>query len=75
MLFVPASPLVGNIEQEFDAAKLANSGDSADSARAIKVFGEVNAPAHLLTSQTPHLSMWSCALAVLLATRALSKFA
>lgn len=44
MLFVPASPLVGNIEQEFDAAKLANSGDSADSARAIKVFGEVNAP-------------------------------
>ncbi|WP_330472112.1 SLBB domain-containing protein [Vibrio harveyi] len=44
VLFVPASPLVGNIEQEFDAAKLANSGDSADSASAIKVFGEVNAP-------------------------------
>ncbi|MFN1581787.1 SLBB domain-containing protein [Vibrio rotiferianus] len=44
VLFVPASPLVGNIEQEFDAAKLANSGDSADSAKAIKVFGEVNAP-------------------------------
>lgn len=44
VLFVPASPLVGNIEQVFDAAKLANSGDSADSARAIKVFGEVNAP-------------------------------
>ncbi|WP_154203715.1 SLBB domain-containing protein [Vibrio harveyi] len=44
VLFVPASPLVGNIEQDFDAAKLANSGDSADSARAIKVFGEVNAP-------------------------------
>ncbi|MEZ8985011.1 SLBB domain-containing protein [Vibrio cyclitrophicus] len=43
-LFVPASPLVGNIEQEFDAAKLANSGDSADSRNSIKVFGEVNAP-------------------------------
>lgn len=43
-LFVPASPLVGNIEQEFDPAKLANSGDSADSRIAIKVFGEVNAP-------------------------------
>ncbi|CAK2792120.1 polysaccharide biosynthesis/export protein [Vibrio crassostreae] len=43
-LFVPASPLVGNIEQEFDAAKLANSGDSADTRNAIKVFGEVNAP-------------------------------
>ncbi|MCX2789480.1 SLBB domain-containing protein [Vibrio sp. Sgm 5] len=44
VLFVPASPLVGNIEQEFDAAKLANSGDSADETKAIKVFGEVNAP-------------------------------
>ncbi|WP_198599340.1 SLBB domain-containing protein, partial [Vibrio sp. 10N.261.55.A7] len=43
-LFVPASPLVGNIEQTFDPAKLANSGDSADSRNAIKVFGEVNAP-------------------------------
>ncbi len=43
-LFVPASPLVGNIEQEFDAAKLANAGDSADSRTSIKVFGEVNAP-------------------------------
>ncbi|OCH53043.1 SLBB domain-containing protein [Vibrio sp. ZF57] len=43
-LFVPASPLVSNIEQEFDAAKLANSGDSADSRNSIKVFGEVNAP-------------------------------
>ncbi len=43
-LFVPASPLVGNIEQEFDAAKLTNSGDSADSRNSIKVFGEVNAP-------------------------------
>ncbi len=44
ILFVPASPLVGNVEQEFDAAKLADSGDSADSRQAIKVFGEVNAP-------------------------------
>ncbi|ANQ16988.1 SLBB domain-containing protein [Vibrio natriegens] len=43
-IFVPASPLVGNIEQEFDANKLANAGDSADGRTAIKVFGEVNAP-------------------------------
>ncbi len=43
-VFVPASPLVGNIEQEFDASKLADSGDSADGRTAIKVFGEVNAP-------------------------------
>ncbi|CAH0529958.1 hypothetical protein VHP8226_03686 [Vibrio hippocampi] len=43
-LFVPASPLVGNIEQEFDPAKLADAGDSGDARQAIKVFGEVNAP-------------------------------
>ncbi|WP_252030804.1 SLBB domain-containing protein [Vibrio sp. SCSIO 43135] len=43
-LFVPASPLVSNIEQTFDPAKLADSGDSSDSRSAIKVFGEVNAP-------------------------------
>ncbi|GAB2660075.1 sugar ABC transporter substrate-binding protein [Vibrio panuliri] len=43
-IFVPASPLVGNIEQQFDAAKQANAGDSGDSRTAIKVFGEVNAP-------------------------------
>ncbi|KLN64570.1 SLBB domain-containing protein [Vibrio sp. VPAP30] len=43
-IFIPASPLVGNIEQEFDANKLANAGDSADGRTAIKVFGEVNAP-------------------------------
>ncbi|KZX67689.1 sugar ABC transporter substrate-binding protein [Vibrio sp. HI00D65] len=43
-LFVPASPLVGNIEQEFDPEKVGNSGDSADSRSSIKVFGEVNAP-------------------------------
>ena len=44
VLFVPASPLVGNVEQEFDASKLVDSGDSANSSLAIKVFGEVNAP-------------------------------
>ncbi|MGF1720976.1 SLBB domain-containing protein [Vibrio kyushuensis] len=43
-LFVPASPLVSNIEQDFDPAKLADSGDSADGRSAIKVFGEVHAP-------------------------------
>lgn len=43
-IFVPTSPLVGNIEQEFDSSKLADAGDSADGRTAIKVFGEVNAP-------------------------------
>lgn len=43
-LFVPASPLVGNIEQDFDPNALANAGDSASGTTSIKVFGEVNAP-------------------------------
>ncbi|EKO4003965.1 SLBB domain-containing protein [Vibrio fluvialis] len=43
-LFVPASPLVGNIEQDFNPTALANAGDSASSNMSIKVFGEVNAP-------------------------------
>ncbi|ENN6811459.1 SLBB domain-containing protein [Vibrio fluvialis] len=43
-LFVPASPLVGNIEQDFNPTALANAGDSASSNTSIKVFGEVNAP-------------------------------
>lgn len=43
-LFVPASPLVGNIEQDFDPAAQANGGDSSDHKTGIKVFGEVNSP-------------------------------
>lgn len=43
-IFVPASPLVGNIEQEFNPLSQANSGDSSDPKSAIKVFGEVNSP-------------------------------
>lgn len=43
-LFIPASPMVGNIEQEFDPSKLSQAGDAADGKKAIKVFGEVNAP-------------------------------
>jgi protein involved in polysaccharide export with SLBB domain len=43
-LFIPASPMVGNIEQEFDPSKLSQAGDATDGKKAIKVFGEVNAP-------------------------------
>ena len=35
-LFIPASPMVGNIEQEFDPAKLSQSGDAADGKKASK---------------------------------------
>lgn len=44
VLFVPASPKIGNVEVEFDPAKIADSGDASDKKNAIKVFGEVNSP-------------------------------
>ncbi len=43
-VFVPASPLTGNVQIDFDAATLSKSGDAADAQRAVKVFGEVNTP-------------------------------
>ncbi len=46
-LFIPASPMTGNVEVEFDPSKIADAGDAGDAAndkQAIKVFGEVNSP-------------------------------
>ena len=42
-IFVPASTMIGNIEVDFDPAKIAAGGDSTDK-MAIKVFGEVHKP-------------------------------
>ena len=44
MLFIPASPMIGNVEVEFDPAKTADAGDAAADRKAVKVFGEVNSP-------------------------------
>ena len=44
-IFVPASPLTGKVQVEFDGRTLAASGDGSDEARSVKVFGEVGAPA------------------------------
>jgi protein involved in polysaccharide export with SLBB domain len=44
-VFVPASPLTGNVQIEFDGRTLAAAGDGAEERTAIKVFGEVNTPA------------------------------
>lgn len=44
VIFVPASPLIGNVQVEFDAATLVASGDAGEARDAIKVFGEVNNP-------------------------------
>lgn len=44
VIFVPASPMTGNVEVDFDPSKIADSGDAATDRNAIKVFGEVNSP-------------------------------
>lgn len=44
-VFVPASPLTGNVQIDFDGRTLAQAGDGDDQRTAIKVFGEVNTPA------------------------------
>jgi len=44
VIFVPASPLIGNVQMDFDAATLSASGDGSESGTAIKVFGEVLKP-------------------------------
>lgn len=44
LIFVPASPLIGNVQIEFDAATLSAGGDAGESQQAVKVFGEVNNP-------------------------------
>ncbi|MFT5879372.1 MAG: protein involved in polysaccharide export with SLBB domain [Moritella sp.] len=43
-LFIPASPMTGNVEIEFDPSKIADAGDAANDKQAVKVFGEVNSP-------------------------------
>jgi protein involved in polysaccharide export with SLBB domain len=40
-LFVPSSPLIGNVQAEFDAAAILAGGDASEDKTAIKVFGEV----------------------------------
>ncbi len=44
-VFVPASPLTGNVQIDFDGRTLAQAGDGAEDRTSIKVFGEVNTPA------------------------------
>jgi protein involved in polysaccharide export with SLBB domain len=44
VIFVPASPRVGNVEMPFDASTLSDAGDAGEARTAIKLFGEVNHP-------------------------------
>lgn len=43
-VFVPASPLTGNVQVEFDARTLTAAGDGGEDGQAVKVFGEVHRP-------------------------------
>lgn len=43
-VFVPASPLTGNVEVNFDARTLTAAGDASDKDKAVIVFGEVHRP-------------------------------
>jgi len=43
-IFVPASPLIGNIQVDFDAKTLTAAGDAANDGSSVKVFGEVHRP-------------------------------
>lgn len=40
-IFVPASPLTGNVQIDFDSRTLAAAGDAAEDRSAVRVFGEV----------------------------------
>ncbi len=44
VIFVPASPLIGNVQIDFDARTLSASGDGSGSNSSVKVFGEVLKP-------------------------------
>ena len=44
VLFIPASPLIGNIETNFDPKAMNDKGDASDTKKSIKVFGEVRNP-------------------------------
>ena len=45
VIFVPISPLTGNVQIDFDAATLSRAGDGAEDGKAVRVFGEVANPA------------------------------
>ncbi|RED43800.1 SLBB domain-containing protein [Aestuariispira insulae] len=44
IVFVPASPLIGNVQVNFDAQTLTAAGDGTEDGTAVKVFGEVISP-------------------------------
>lgn len=52
-VFVPASPLTGNVQVDFDARTLTAAGDAGENASSVKVFGEVHRPGTFAFKGTP----------------------
>lgn len=44
IIFVPVSPLLGNVQIDFDARTLLEQGDASDKGQAIQIMGEVHNP-------------------------------
>ena len=44
VIFVPASPLLGNVAQDYDPEKMSAVGDAGQEAVSVRIFGEVRAP-------------------------------
>ncbi len=53
VIFVPASPLTGNVQVDFDAKTLTAAGDASDDTQSVKVFGEVHRPGSFAFKGTP----------------------
>ncbi|WP_165784357.1 SLBB domain-containing protein [Zhengella mangrovi] len=45
IVFVPISPLTGNVFMDFDAETLSRAGDGAENGGSVRIFGEVQHPA------------------------------
>ena len=56
-IFIPASPLTGNVQVDFDPHTLVAAGDAGDDRSSIKVFGEVNSTGSF--GYKPDASAWS----------------
>ncbi|WP_191600481.1 SLBB domain-containing protein [Marinomonas algicola] len=55
VIFVPSSPLTGNVEVEFDAASLLSGGDAAEKNQSVKIFGEVHKPGTFTYDETQNI--------------------
>jgi len=53
IVFIPASPLIGNVQVDFDAKTLTSAGDASEGGDSVKVFGEVHRPGTFAFKNNP----------------------